>query len=153
MDDETMLTIGGNDSLFSDIQTSLILLGIDPIPAGEMSIDSGIVTLLDESGRTWTAAYEPTTNRPLEIHVDRESGRSSALHRTGIQVEMANTLNLYWPSTGGLIDIEDSLEATKVKIAFSSMSTIVDDEPMDRVCNVDFLRQSLKPSVVTDHSQ
>jgi hypothetical protein len=87
------------------------------------------------------------------MHLDRGDGLSSALHRTGIQVEIANTLNLYWPSTGGLIDIEDTHETTKVKIAFSSMSTIVDEEPMDRVCNVDFLRQALKPSVVIDQSQ
>lgn len=147
--DDTLLTIGGDDSLFSDIQTSLILLGLEPLPAGETSIEVGIVSLLDESGRTWTAAFEPTTNRPLEIHVDRGSGRSSALHHTGIRVEIANTLDLFWPSTGGLIDLEDSHETTKIKIAFSSLSTIVDEEPMDRVLNVDFLRQALKPSVVT----
>ena len=151
--DETSLTIGGDDSLFSDIQTSLILLGLEPMPAGEMSIDDGIVTLLDESGRAWTAAFELTTNRPLEIHVDRGNGRSTALHRTGIRVEIANTLDLFWPSTGGLIDLEDSHETTKIKIAFSSLSTIVDEEPMDRVFNVDFLQQALKPSVIIDQSQ
>ena len=129
------------------------MLGLEPLPAGETSIEEGIVSLLDDSGRTWTAAFEPTTNRPLEIHMDRGSGRSSALHHMGIRVEIANTLDLFWPSTGGLIDLEDSHETTKIKIAFSSLSTIVDEEPMDRVFNVEFLRRALKPSVVTDQSQ
>jgi len=151
--DETSLTIGGNDTLFSDIHTSLILLGLEPMPAGEMSIDGEFVTLLDASGRTWTANFEPTTSRPLGINVDRGNGRSSALHRTGIRVEIANTLDLFWPSTGGLIDLEDSHETTKIKIAFSSLSTIVDEEPMDRVFNVKFLRRALKPSVVIDQTQ
>ena len=151
--DETSLTIGGDDSLFSDIQTSLILLGLEPLPEGEMNISGGLVTLLDESSRTWTATFEPTTNRPLGINVDRGGGRSSALHRTGIRVEIANTLNIFWPSTGGLIDIEDSHETTKIKVAFSSLSTIIDEEPMDRVFNVDFLQRALKPSVVIDQSQ
>lgn len=151
--DETSLTIGGDDSLFSDIQTSMILLGLEPLPSGETSIDGGIVTLLDESGRTWIATFEPTTNRPLEIHVERRGGRSTATHRTGIRVEIANKLDIFWPSTGGLIDLEDNHEATKIKIAFSSLSTIIDEEPMDRVFNVDFLRQALKPSVITNQTQ
>jgi hypothetical protein len=150
--DETSLSIGGDSSLFSDIQISLILLGLESLPAGEMSIDNGIITLQDESGRTWTASFEPTTNRPLEIHVDRGNGRSSALHRTGIRVEIAHTLDLFWPSTGGLIDLEDSHETTKIKIAFSSLSTIVDEEPMDRVFDLDVLRGALKPTVIIDQS-
>ena len=54
--------------------------------------------------------------------------------------------------TGGLIDIEDSREETKIKIAFSSISTIVDEEPMDRVFNLDFLKRALKPSVIIDQT-
>jgi hypothetical protein len=67
-------------------------------------------------------------------------------------VEIAHTLDLFWPSTGGLIDLEDSHETTKIKIAFSSLSTIVDEEPMDRVFDLDVLRGALKPTVIIDQS-
>jgi len=152
LDDETTLTLGGDNAIFSDISTTLILLGLDPLPAGEMKISGGIVTLRDELDRSWTATFEPTTNRPLKIQVDRGNSKASALHRTGILVEIANKLELYWPMTGGLIDIEDSREETKIKIAFSSISTIVDEEPMDRVFNLDFLKRALKPSVIIDQT-
>ena len=153
MADQRTLTIGGDNFLLSDIQTSLILLGLEPLPDGEMEIDDGIVTLRDSLDRTWTATFDPTTHRPIEIQVDRGIGKSSALHRTGILVEMANQLELFWPSTGGLIDLEDSHESTKIKIAFSSLSTVVDEEPMDRVFNLSFLQGMLKPSVIMDHTQ
>ena len=49
-------------------------------------------------------------------------------------------------------DLEDSHETTKIKIAFSSLSTIVDEEPMDRVFDLDVLRGALKPTVIIDQS-
>ena len=151
--DETTLTLGGDNSIFSDIQTSLILLGLEPLPEGEMTMNGGIVTVRDDLGRMWTATFEPVTNRPLEIRVDRGTGKASALHRKGILVEIDNKLALYWPVTGGLIDLEDSRDATRIKIAFSSISTIIDEEPMDRVFDVDFLERALKPSVIVDRSE
>ena len=153
MGDETTLTLGGDNSIFSDIQISLILLGLEPLPEGEMNIRDGIVTVIDELGRNWTASFEPTTNRPLEIRVDHGNSKASALHRKGILVEIANKLELFWPMTGGLIDLEDSRNETRIKIAFSSISTIVDEEPLGRVFNLDFLKRSLRPSVIIDRSQ
>jgi hypothetical protein len=50
--------------------------------------------------------------------------------------------------TGGLIDVTDTRGDTEIKIAFSSLSTIVEDEPMGRVLDSAYLRKALNPDVV-----
>lgn len=144
--DETTLTIDGDDAMFSDITTALVLLGLAPLPQGELKVRNGVVTLLDLRENIWTATFDPSTNRPLEMEVRSGKNISKALHRNGIQVEIENTHEVYWPVTGGLIDFEDSRNSTEVKIAFSFLSTIVEDEPMNRVMDLSYLREALQPS-------
>jgi hypothetical protein len=144
--EETTLTIDGDDAMFSDISTALVLLGFAPLPPGELQVRNGVVTLQDSVGNQWTATFDPATNRPLEMEVCSGNNYSKALHRTGIQVEIDNTHELYWPETGGLIDFEDTRDSTEVKIAFSFLSTLVEDEPMDRVLDLAYLRTALQPS-------
>ena len=152
-DDETILTIGGDNALFSDIDIALVLLGLTSLPAGDMEVQDGIVTLTDAKGRMWTASFDPTTYRPLEIQVIDGDRQTSAVHHKGVRVEIADRHELYWPFTGGLIDIEDSRGTTSIKIVFSSLSTIVDEEPMDRVVSLPFLQKALKPSVINEEQR
>ncbi len=144
--EETTLTVDGDDAMFSDISSALVLLGLAPLPQGELQVQDGVITLLDLRKNHWTATFDPATNRPLEMNVRSGNNISKALHRTGIQVEIANMHEVYWPVTGGLIDFEDSRDSTEVKIAFSFLSTIVKDEPMDRVMDLSYLRNALQPS-------
>ena len=146
--DETSLTFDGNNGMFSDIATALVLLGLAPLPNGSMKIEKGVVILVDTNGNDWAATFDPISHRPLEMSVRSGEDVSSALHRKGIQVELANTHEIYWPMTGGLIDVTDTRGDTEIKIAFSSLSTIVEDEPMGRVLDSAYLRKALNPDVV-----
>jgi hypothetical protein len=144
--DETTLTMNSDGAMFSDIAAALVLLGLAPLPNGEMNVSAGVVTLVDEEGRVWTATFDKVTHRPLQMSVVEGEHISSALHRSGINVEIENLHALNWPVSGGLIDFKDSRGSTEVKISFSSLSTVVAEEPMDRVLNVSYLQTALKPS-------
>jgi hypothetical protein len=144
--DETTLTMNSDGAMFSDITTALVLLGLAPLPNGEMNVSAGVVTLVDEEGRVWTATFDKVTHRPLQMSVVEGEHISSALHRSGINVEIENLHALNWPVSGGLIDFKDSRGSTEVKISFSSLSTVVAEEPMDRVLNVSYLQTALKPT-------
>ena len=52
--------------------------------------------------------------------------------------------------TGGLIDFTDNRGNTEIKIVFASLSTIVQDEPMNRVMDLEYLRRALKPTQIVD---
>mgnify|MGYP006090116023 CR=1 FL=1 len=151
--EETSLTFNGNNGMFSDITTALVLLGLAPLPSGTMHVDRGVVTLVDDGGSTWTATFDPASHRPLEISVRSDEDVSSALHRTGIKVELANRHEIYWPVTGGIIDVTDTRGDTEIKIAFSTLSTIVEEEPMGRVFDSAYLRKALKPDVIYQGKQ
>ena len=151
--EETSLTFNGNNGMFSDITTALVLLGLAPLPSGTMHVERGVVTLVDDGGSTWTATFDPASHRPLEISVRSDEDVSSALHRTGIKVELANRHEIYWPVTGGIIDVTDTRGDTEIKIAFSTLSTIVEEEPMGRVFDSAYLRKALKPDVIYQGKQ
>jgi hypothetical protein len=145
MGDEPTLTIGGEQGMFHDIDLALILLGLQDLPIGEMNVDGQKVTVIDGKNRRWTTTFEPTTHRPIQIEFVDGDHVAKALHRNSIQVEIENAHELHWPYTGGLIDISDNQGNAEVKIAFSSLSTIVEDEPIERVMNLDYLKSALKP--------
>jgi hypothetical protein len=50
--------------------------------------------------------------------------------------------------TGKLIDIESTKSNARVKIDFAWLSIDTSDQPMNRVFDLDFLRRSIKPTVV-----
>lgn len=151
--DETKLTIGGDALMFRNIDVALVLLGLAPLPEGMLSVNKGIVSLQDNSNRLWEATFDPSSHRPLEMSVIDGKNKSIALHRRDIRVEIDNRHEVYWPVTGGLIDLFDTRGDTKIKIAFSALSTIVENEPMERVCNLEYLRKALKPTMIVEDTE
>ncbi len=145
--DETTLSINQKDIIFSNILDTLVLLGLNPLPEGNMKIDNGVVTV-QENNRNWIATFDPTSHRVLEIEVQDVHNQISALHRKGIKVELMQKNRLVWPVTGGLIDIESATTDATTKIDFAWISTDTSEERMDRVFNLDFLRKALKPTSI-----
>ena len=144
--DETTLSINGESNLFSDIKMALVLLGLSPLPAGELTVaKDGVVTLLDAEGKKWTLLFDQNMNRPIEITVVDSDETSRAIHRRGIRVELENLNELHWPVTGGLIDLTSTRGNTEIKIAFETLSTVVSAERFDRVMSLSFLEKALKP--------
>ena len=144
--DETTLSINGESNLFSDIKMALVLLGLSPLPAGELTVaKDGVVTLLDAEGNKWTLLFDQDMNRPIEITVVDSDETSRAIHRRGIRVELENLNELHWPVTGGLIDLTSTRGNTEIKIAFETLSTVVSEERFDRVMSLSFLEKALKP--------
>lgn len=153
MGDEATLTFGGEQGMFNDIEIALILLGLHSLPQGETTMINGVVHVVDSKNRTWSATYDESSSRPLQLEFNDESHQASALHRKGIRVEIEDLHELHWPETGGLIDLQDNLGNSEIKLSFSFLSTIVKDEPMDRVMSVDYLQQSIKPTIVINGSK
>jgi len=144
--DETTLSINGESNLFSDIKMALVLLGLSPLPAGELTVaKDGVVTLLDAEGKKWTLLFDQNMNRPIEITVVDSDETSRAIHRRGIRVELENLNELHWPVTGSLIDLTSTRGNTEIKIAFETLSTVVSAERFDRVMSLSFLEKALKP--------
>ena len=143
--DETTLALNSGVAMFSDITTALVLLGLAPLPQGETNMSGGVVTVVEDNEKVWTATFDKVTHRPLEMSVADGAHISSALHHSGINVEIENMHELYWPVTGGLVDFEDSRGSTEIKISFSSLSTNVSQEPMGRVLDLSYLQKALKP--------
>ncbi len=145
MEKDTTLRINDNRAMFSDINTALVLLGLAPLPDGKLTVQDGVVKLVDQSNQQWTALYDVTTHRPLELIVVDGEHSSKALHRREMGVELEGVHELNWPITGGLIDVSSTHGEQKIKIAFESLSTAVSDEPMDRVFDLVYLVKTLKP--------
>ena len=150
--DETKLSINQKDVIFSDVLDTLVLLGLAPLPEGKMTVEKGVVTV-EANERMWIATFDPTTHRPLEIEIIHGKQQTTALHRSGIKVELLNRNRLVWPETGKLIDIESSTTNTNVKIDFAWISTDTSEERMDRVFDLAFLRKALKPTVIEELQQ
>jgi hypothetical protein len=151
--DETILTIGDKTKIFSDVQVALILLGLSPLPEGDLHIKDGVVSLWDEKGRLWEATFDRATNRPLVITLIEGEEKSTAIHRREVRVEIENKHELHWPITGGLIDLDEKQGNAEIKIVFSTLSTIVDEEPMEQVLDLDYLTKALKPEVIVEESK
>ena len=149
--DETTLTIGGDEGMFKDVDVALILLGLKDIPVGEMHVDKFDVTLVDAQNRVWNSTLDPSTGRPTEIELIDGNRIAKSLHRTPIRVEIQNVHSLHWPETGGLIDLTDNQGNAEIKIAFSYISTVVEDEPMDRVMDLEYLTSALTPAIVSEN--
>jgi hypothetical protein len=150
MGEEPTLTIGGEHGMFNDIEVALILLGLAPLPDGKMTNSDGVVTLVDDKQRRWVATFDTLGNRPLTIEFIDGDHIAKANHQNGIRVEIDQLHELHWPETGGLIDMTDSQGNTEIKIVFSSLSTIVEDEPMHRVMDLEYLRGALNPTIVLE---
>ncbi len=148
MVDEPTLTIGGDRGMFNDVGVALVLLGLMPLPDGELTYQEGVFTLIDSKNRIWNATFESDGIRPRTIEVIDKEYVASATHLSPLRVELAERHELHWPLTGGNIDLVDNKGDAEIKIAFSSLSTIVEEEPMDRVMSVEYLKNALKPAVV-----
>lgn len=151
--DETKLVFNPKDGFFSRTADSLVMLGLVPLPMGDIAMSNGRVSLVEPSKRTWKATFDPSTHRPLEIELFNGDRRITALHRKGIKVEIPGKNRLAWPVTGGLIDIEDSSTEASTKIDFAWLSIDTSKERMDRVFDLDFLRSALQPTVIEESPQ
>lgn len=148
MGDEPTLTLGGDVGLFYDIDVALVLLGLKSLPQGDMQVDLSGVVLVDEKERVWRTNFDPSSHRPTQIELTDGELQAKAIHHTPIRVEIENLHELHWPVTGGIIDLTDNQGNSEIKIAFSFLSTIVEDEPMDRVMNLEYLKGVLQPTTV-----
>jgi len=145
MGDEPILTVGGEKGMFNDIEIALILLGLSPLPIGEMSTSDGVVTLIDTQHRSWVAMFDANWNRPLEIALTDGTHHAKAVHGDSIGVEIDQLHELHWPLASRKIELTDNQGSTEIKIIFSSLSTIVEDEPMHKVMDLEYLQRALKP--------
>ncbi len=157
MGDEPTLTIGGEHGLFNNIEVALILLGLSPLPKanpnGTMTIVDGVITVVDIEQRTWIATFDSAGVRPLSIELNDGNHKAKAIHQQGIRVEINHLHELHWPETGGHIMLTDNQGDTEINIIFSGLSTIVEDEPFDRVMNLEYLRGSLKPTIILEGNE
>ncbi len=159
MGEEPTLTYGGHVAAFSSIDVALILLGLEPLPTKNASVHDSEVRSVDQHGRQWSCSYSKFTQqetvheltntmRPIRICMKDADHEAEAVHLKGIKVEIPNLHELYWPQTGGNIDIKDNQNESEIKIVFDFISTVVEEEPMERVMNVEFLKSALQPTVV-----
>ena len=152
MGDEPTLTIGGEQGMFNDIEIALILLGLLPLPEGEMTMSDGALTLIDIQRRSWVATFDAKGILPLAIDLADGTHKAKAVHSDSIGVEIDQLHELHWPLTGRKIELTDNQGNNEIKIIFSSLSTIVEDEPMQKVMNLEYLRGALKPSRILEGS-
>ena len=68
--------------------------------------------------------------------------------RDWLRVEIINLHEMNWPATPSLIDLKSNSQDTEIKLSFAALSTIVDDEPMERVFDLELLSKALKPKTV-----
>lgn len=146
--DESTLSIGGEQGLFDDVEVALVLLGVQPIQHAETNVLSGdALVTVDSKGRTWKTRVGDS-QKIESVSMSFGEHEVHALNRDWIRVEQENKHELYWPETPSIIDITDNQNDTSIKIAFSMLSTIVADEPMDRVFDVELLAKALRPDSV-----
>ena len=151
--DQSTLTLNDDELFFADAIASLALIGLAQLPAGQqLLLDAQTVQTIDEAGRTWTHTQDVQTGLPSAIRFTDGTKSLSASLRNPMTVEEANLHELHWQKTPSLIDITSSINNEDVKIAFAFLSTIVEEEPFDKVFNVDVLREALSPSSILGES-
>ncbi|MDP7009565.1 MAG: hypothetical protein QGI78_08355 [Phycisphaerales bacterium] len=144
LDEESKLLINQEDVTLSEIEHTLVLLGLTPLPSGETTTHQGIVSV-KANGETWQATYDPISHRPLRIELKNDKQQTTAMHRSGLKVELVGKNRLRWPASGKLIDIVSTTSDAEIKIDFAWLSTDTSQERMDRVFDVEFLQKALKP--------
>ena len=144
--DETILHIDDKSSLFADSHTLLMLIGLAPIPEGEIVVEQDVVQTTEENGRIWKVHYDVNTSKPQWIQLQDGDQLLGSNLRDWLRVEIIDTHEMHWPATPSLVDLKSSSQDTEIKLSFASLSTIVEDEPMDRVFNLELLTNALKPN-------
>ncbi len=138
----SVLRINDKELFFANALLALQLIGLEPIPVKNDVWEEG-----------WTVAFEEGLPSSLSKQID--NGTWSATLRDPIGVELEETHELHWSKTPSNIDVMSTVNDVEIKLAFAGFSTIVRDEPMDRVFNQAYLIEKLNPDsmVVFDESQ
>jgi len=147
-EDDTTLRIDDEESLFADSSILLVLIGLAPIPEGDIVVEQDVLNTTEKNGRVWKTHYDVKTGNPewIQFH-DGEQMLGSNM-RDWLRVEIINLHEMNWPATPSLIDLKSNSQDTEIKLSFAALSTIVDDEPMDRVFDLELLTKALKPKTV-----
>lgn len=134
------------------------LLGLAPMPVSgddppPVSWDAELDAWLVEVPRSGGAAgrlrlfldRESGLPRRIELRTDDELWAYSLHHHNRIlSVEQAGTTVLEWPKIAVPIDLYQP-DGSTVKVSLSQPTGIVDDQPFDRVCDLDRLLQAFRP--------
>ncbi len=133
--EKSTLRLNDARSLFADALLALQLIGLEPIPVTTQGWESG-----------WIVEFQQAM--PTSITKEQEDGIWRATLREPIGVELQETHELHWPKTPSNIDLSSSVNDVELKIVFAGLSTIVDDEPMHRVFDLEYLNEKLQPDVI-----
>ncbi len=140
--DRPVLRINDKELFFADALLALQLIGLEPIPVKRDDWEEG-----------WTVTF--VEDLPSSLINQKGDRTWSSRLRDPIGVEIAETHELHWPKTPSNIDVVSTVNDVELKLAFAGLSTIVEEEPMDRVFNQAYLIEKLNPDsiVVFDESQ
>lgn len=140
--DRSVLRVNDKELFFADALLALQLIGFEPIPVSDDMWEAG-----------WSVAF--VDGLPSALSKQTSDGTWAATLQDPIGVELAETHELHWSKTPSNIDVTSSVNDVELKLAFAGISTIVEDEPMDRVFNQEYLTKKLNPDsiVVFDDSK
>ena len=140
--ERSVLRVNDKELFFADALLALRLIGLEPIPVRRDRWEEG-----------WTVAF--VDGLPSSLINQKGDLTWSAKLRDPIGVEIAETHELHWLITQSNIDVVSTVNDVELKLAFAGLSTIVDEEPMDKVFNQAYLIEKLNPDsmIVFDESQ
>ncbi|UCD76351.1 MAG: hypothetical protein JSV91_05385 [Phycisphaerales bacterium] len=171
--DETVLYWGRHDEESGPQSDSAIalkplalldLMGLSPLPPAEQDDSEPPPPVhFDEEHDGWEIAARGAGGL-MRICFDRESllpkrvesldaeGRivaASGLRRYA-RVEMEGSLSVNWPQLPTLADIDLTEGENSLRLALESPTTIMDDQPLDRIFDFERLQQALRPDRVEE---
>ena len=144
-EDDTTLRIDDEGSIFADSSIIFVLIGLAPIPEGDIIVEQDVVKTTEKNGRVWKANYEVKTYKPEWIQLQDGEQSIGSNMRDWLRVEIKNMHEMHWPTTPSLIDLKSNSQDAEIKLSFAALSTVVENEPMDRVFDLELLTKALKP--------
>ena len=133
--ERSVLRLNDQELFFADALLALQLIGLESIPVKGDSWADG-----------WTAKFKD--GLPSSLSKQTSDAKWSAVLRAPIGVELPETHELHWPQTPSNIDVTSTVNEVEIKLAFAGFSTIVVDEPLDRVFNQAYLTEKLNPDSI-----
>lgn len=133
--ERSVLRMNDQEFFLADALLALQLIGFEPIPVNG-----------DDWAKGWSVTF--AEGLPSSLSRQDQDGTWSAMLRDPIGVELAETHALHWPKTPSNIDVKSTVNDVEIKLAFAGISTVVEDEPMDRVFNHTYLTTKLNPDSI-----
>ena len=135
--EKSLLRINDSSSFLQDSNLVLQLMALAPLQANHTN-----------SSDFSNVKFDGSNGLPFLIEKQYQGNKWVSSLRKPIGVELDQTHKLNWPKTPSLIDISSSSNNMDIKIVFDYLSTIVDSEPMNRVFNLSYLKDTLNPDYV-----